>query len=140
MELDREQKKKWLKRRRRNRRLIDRLEDKLLSIDEKIFATRSPNYSGEPRGGQGITLDELLSDKIETEQRINRLVEKDKRIKREILEAVDTLDDIRHLDVMEKYLVDCEDFADIAEDTGYTVRHVMRLYREGLKMIRIPCH
>lgn len=140
MELDREAKKKWLKRHRKNKRKLDRLKNKLLAIDEMITKTRSPNYSGMPRGGQGVTLEDLISDKLETENRINRLAQTDRKIKKEILEALDTLDDTRHLDVMEKYLIDCMEFDTVAEDTGYTLRHTMRLYREAVGLIKIPCH
>lgn len=129
-----EQKKRWLKRYRKNRLLITRLEDKLLKIDERLYKIKSPNFSEEPRGGTPPTQAELISDKMEIQMRINHLNQRGAQIKAEILDKIDELDDVRYAAVLEAYFIDGLTFEEIAEkETGYTVRHVLRLYGEALR-------
>ena len=129
-----EQKKRWLKRYRKNRLLITRLEDKLLKIDERLYKIKSPNFSGEPRGGTPPTQAELISDKMEIQKRIDHLNQRGAQIKAEILDKIDELDDVRYAAVLEAYFIDGLTFEEIAEkETGYTVRHVLRLYSEALR-------
>lgn len=128
-----EQKKRWLKRYRKNRQLITRLEEKLQKVDERLYKIKSPNFSGEPRGGTPPTQAELISDKMEIQNRINHLNQRGAQIKVEILDKIDELDDVRYAAVLEAYFIDGLTFEEIAEkETGYTVRHVLRLYSEAL--------
>lgn len=132
-----EQKKKYLKRYKRMTAVISRLEDKLARLDDRLYKIKSPNFSGEPRGGTHASMEELLSDKIELEKRINHLVKKSKGIRSEILEKIDELDDPRYAEILEAFFIDCKDFNTIADETGYTLRHVMRLYAEALRLISL---
>lgn len=133
-----EQKKRWLKRYRKNRLLITRLEDKLLKIDERLYKIKSPNFSGEPRGGTPPTQAELISDKMEIQKRIDHLNQRGAQIKAEILDKIDELDDVRYAAVLEAYFIDGLTFEEIAEkETGYTVRHVLRLYSEALRAMSL---
>lgn len=128
-----EQKKRWLKRYRKNRQLITRLEEKLQKVDERLYKIKSPNFSGEPRGGPPPTQAELIADKMEIQLRINHLNQRGAQIKAEILDKIDELDDVRYAAVLEAYFIDGLTFEEIAEkETGYTVRHVLRLYGEAL--------
>lgn len=128
-----EQKKRWLKRYRKNRQLITRLEEKLQKVDERLYKIKSPNFSGEPRGGTPPTQAELIADKMEIQMRINQLSQRGAQIKAEILDKIDELDDVRYAAVLEAYFIDGLTFEEIAEkETGYTVRHVLRLYGEAL--------
>ena len=130
-------KKKSLKRYRKNIACINRLELKLKSLDERITAIKSPNFSGMPRGGIPITLDDLMSDKLELEDRIKRLKQKSIIIKREILSEIDTLDDPRHCEILESFFIDCIPLEDIADNEGYTERHIYRLYSEAVTLLAL---
>ena len=130
-------KKRSLKRYKKNNACIDRLEEKLLLLDEKIKSVKSPNYSGMPRGGTPVTVEELISDKIELEERIERLKGKSKNLKHEILEEIDTLEDPRYCEVLESFFIDNKTLENIAEDGGYTIRHVYRLYSEAIKVLAL---
>ena len=66
-------KKRFLRRYQNNLSCISRLEAKLVILDERITTIKSPNYSGMPRGGVPVTLDDLLSDKDDLERRIKNL-------------------------------------------------------------------
>lgn len=125
-------KKQSLKRYRVNRVNVNRLEEKLILLDEKIKSIKSPNYSGMPRGGTPITIEELLSDKVDLEKRIKRLKDKGKKIKDSILEEIDSLEDPKQAEVLETFLIDCKTIEEIAEDMGYTDRYIYDLYRDGI--------
>lgn len=132
-----ERKKRSLKRYKKNLACIGRLEEKLNLLDERIKSVKSPNYSGMPRGGTPVTIEELLSDKIELEERIKRLKGKSKNLKRDILEEIDSLEDPRYCEVLEVFFIECLSLEEIAENEGYTIRHVYRLYSEAVTLLAL---
>lgn len=132
-----ENKKRFLKRYRKNLNCIIRLEKKLNLLDIKINSVRSPNMSGMPRGGIPVTIDDMIADKIDLEHRIKRLKEKSKKLKYEILEEIDSLDDPRYVAVLEGFFIDCLSPEDIAENEGYNVRHVYSLYHDAVKALAV---
>lgn len=125
-------KKRSLKRYKHNLACIDRLEVKLTLLDERITSVRSPNYSGMPRGGTPVTIEELISDKMDLEKRIQRLKDKGKRLKDHILEEIDSLEDSRYCEVLEAFFIECKSIEKIADDMGYTDRYVYDLYRDAI--------
>ena len=132
-----ERKKRSLKRYKKNLACIGRLEEKLALLDDRIKSVKSPNMSGMPRGGTPVTIADLLSDKVELEERIERQKAKSKDLKKEILEEIDSLDDIRHTEVLESFFIDGISLEDIADNEGYTVRHVYRLYSEAVTQLAL---
>ena len=90
-----------------------------------------------PRGGTPVTIEELLSDKIDLEERIKRLRVKSKNLKNEILEEIDSLEDPRYCEVLEAFFIDCLSLDDIAENEGYTIRHTYRLYSEAVTSLAL---
>ena len=78
---------------------------------------------------------ELLSDKEDLENRIARLKSKNAQVKKEILEEIDTLEDAKHIEVLESYFIDGLTIEEIADYIGYTPRHTYRLYDEALKLL-----
>jgi DNA-directed RNA polymerase specialized sigma subunit len=130
-----EKKKKFLKRYKRNLACIDRLKIKLQNLDIKIKSAKSPNYSGMPRGGVPVTIEELLSDKVDLELRIEKLKSKKSDLKNKVLEEIDNLEDDRYVEVLESFFIDCKTHAEIAEDMGYQERHVIRLYSEAIRVL-----
>lgn len=132
-----ERKKRSLKRYKKNLACIARLNEKLTLLDARIKTIRSPNYSGMPRGGTPVTIDELLSDKIDIEERIKRLKSKSRNLKNEILEEIDSIEDPRYCEVLEAFFIDCIPLEEIAENEGYTVRHIYRLYSEAVTLLAL---
>ena len=86
-----------------------------------------------PRGGVPVTVEDLLSDKLDLENRIERLKAKKSNLKNKILEEIDTLEDDRYVEVLDSFFIECKSFEDIAEDMGYQERHVIRLYSQALR-------
>ena len=132
-----ESKKRYLKRYRKTLALIDRLKSKVVILEDRIGSPRSPNLSGMPRGGNPITDEDLIADKLEIEDRISRLEIKASKYKKEILDVIDELDDPRYAEVLESYFIRLKDFETIAEENNYTTRHVARLYREGIDNVSL---
>ena len=130
LELDR--RKKYLKRYKRNGILIERLENRLRSLETRIQGVKSPSLSGMPRGGTPVTREDLIADKVDLERRIRRLKTKGDTMRTELLDLIDEVDDPRYAEVLESFFVDCKSFTEIAEDMGYTERHVIRLYSEAI--------
>lgn len=130
-------KKKSLKRYRKNLACIKRLEEKLVILDERITAVKSPSLSGMPRGGTPVTMADLVSDKVDLEKRIERLKAKGKKLKSEIYEEIDSLEDPRYCEVLEAHFIEGLTFESIAEEMGYTERHVYTLYSEAISLLAI---
>lgn len=129
---DVERKKRFLKRYRKNQSCIEQLRERIKDLDDRIKTVRSPNYSGMPRGGTPVTSVDLLAEKDELERRLKNRLEKSDNYKREIHDEIDTLDDPTQVDILEKYFIDCMEFEDIADELGYNMRHVTRLYARAI--------
>lgn len=133
--LELERTKRYMKRYRKNNALIVRLKAKLEDLNQRIYNVKSPSLSGMPRGGSPVTMADLVADKADLEERIDKLTNKGRKIKGEILDKIDNLDDARYAEILEEFFIDCKDFDQIAEGMGYTERHVIRLYSEGLMSV-----
>ena len=135
-----EKKKRFLKRYKKNKICIDRLEEKLFLLTQRIISVKTPNYSGMPRGGNPVTIADLTGEKADLEDRILRLKLKGQTMRREILDEIDSLEDYRHVEVLESFFIDCLTLEDIADEQGYNLRHVYRLYSEGVKLLALSEH
>lgn len=131
------EKKEWLSRYRKNREVINRLEEKLANLDTQIYKIRTVSYSDQPKGGIPVTLNDLLTDKVELEDRINRLSKKGRKIKAEIIDKIDSLDNRKYCEILEAYFIDCKTLVQISYDMGYSDRHTRRMYSEAMQIINI---
>ena len=130
-------KKKSLRRYLNVKSCIARLEIKRDDLELRLSSPRSPNLSGMPRGGTPVTTLDLIADKSELEERISRLKEKSKILKRDILAEIDTLEDSRYCEILEAYFIDGYTLSEIAEENGYTDRHIFRLYSEAITLLAL---
>lgn len=131
-------KKCWLYRYRNNQAKILRLQDKLETLEERIISIKSPNYSGMPRGSSPVTLDDLLSDKEQLLHRIKSLTTKGVTLKREILDAIDTLEHQKQADILEYWFINGYTAEQIDEILNCSTTYVYRLYSRSIKSIIIP--
>lgn len=129
------QQKIYLKRYRKNILLIDRLEEKLARLDDRIFKIKSATFGDQPKGGIPISLDELLADKEDLNIRINKLLVRGRKYKKEIEQQIDSLEDVRYAEILEMFFIELKDFEIIADELGYTIRHVIRLYSEAIDIL-----
>lgn len=130
-------KKRSLKRYRKNIACIERLEKKLALLDDRITGLKSPSLSGMPRGGVPVTIDDLMSDKLDLEDRIKRLKAKSRGLKNEVCEEIDSLEDSVDCEILEAFFIDGLSFEEIAEDLGYTERRVIARYSEAIRILSL---
>lgn len=128
-------KKQSLKRYRKSVACIKRLEEKIAKLDERITVIKSPSFSGVPRGATPVTHADLISDKVDLENRIERLKAKSHDLKKEVCAEIDCLGDTRYCEVLEAYFIDGLSFESIADEMNYTVRHVYNLYKEAISLL-----
>ena len=133
-----ERRKHFLKRYKRNCALVNRLENRLVELDERLYSVRSITITDMPRGGASRELSDIISDKQELEDRINRLVSVGREYRAQILALIDRLDDPRYAEVLEAFFIDCKDFEQIAEGMGYTERHVIKIYSRAIMALSFP--
>lgn len=133
-----EQKKRWLYRYKNNRLKIERLHEKLSALETRITSIKALTYSDMPRGGTPVTIADLLSDKEDINKRIKKLSTKGKIIKREIQEAIDTLEYPKQAEVLEYWFIHGYSVDQINEILCYSNTYIYRLYSRALKNINIP--
>ena len=88
-----------------------------------------------PRGGEHKSKEDLIAEKVDIERRIGRLEAKGKQLRTETLDLIDNLDNFHEAEVLERYLIDCEEFDEIADDMKFSERHVVRLYTSAVGKI-----
>lgn len=130
-------KKRSLKRYRKNLACIKRLENKIAQLDERMLKIKSINLSGMPRGGVPITIDDLMSDKLDLENRVKRLKLKSRGLKNAVCEEIDSLEDPLQCEVLEAFFIDCKSIEDIAEELGYTERYIYSVYSEAISILSV---
>jgi chromosome segregation ATPase len=133
-----ERKKRYMKRYKKNKALISRLEKKLADLNDRIYKIKSSSFSAMPKGGNPIDITDLIADKEELLGRISRLKEKGKILKTETLSIIDDLDDVRYAEILESFFVDCKTFEEISDEMGYTTRNIIKIYSEAIVNLSLP--
>lgn len=121
----------------RMKKRIERLEQKLLELDDRLYNARTSTISDMPRGGVPVTFDDLVARKEDTQERVNHLTEKARTIRREIYSVLDLLDDDRHVEVLELLFIEGLSHDDVADEMGYSTRQIYRFYKEAVKSISL---
>lgn len=134
-----ERKKSFLRRYKKNCSMIERLVEKRDMINGRIIGLNSPKLSDMPKGGTPVSKEELIAEKLEIEERIERLKKRGVIYKAEILKKIDELDDTRYAEILESYFIECKEFGEIAEENNYTIRHVFRLYADAINELSLEC-
>ncbi len=127
--------KKALKRYKKNKDMIQWLYERRSRLVARIESLKSPGISDMPKGGDHRSKEDLIAEKVDIERRIQKYKDKGARFKSEITDMIDTLDDRHEAEVLERYLIYCQDFGEIADAMGYTERHVIRLYTSAVTKI-----
>ena len=125
-------KKRSLKRYRVNMSCIERLEEKYTLLKMQLENAKGVNISSMPRGSSPRTIEDMILDKIDLEKRIKRLKDKGHRLKDQILDEIDSLEDPRYCEVLEAYFIDCLSIAEISDKMGYNERYIYDLYKKAV--------
>lgn len=123
---------------------IERLDEKRERIRAKLTAGRVSNLSGMPRGGgydwtdgveAAMQTDAAIKDAVAAiRQEVMQLC----RIKREVCEAIDAVEDMRYRSVLELRYRNYMTWEAIADDLGYDVRNVYKLHGKALLALKVP--
>ena len=60
-----------------------------------------------------------------------------RKIKAEIIDKIDSLDNRKYCEILEAYFIDCKTLVQISYDMGYSDRHTRRMYSEAMQIINI---
>lgn len=123
-------------------RWIDkRIEFKLEEVERlhaKLTTGRMARLTGMPRGGKGVDFADSIAQVIALEEQINAEIKKLCTVKRQIIEAIAAVEDMRYRTLLEyRYRNDMQ-FDCIAKCMGYDNRQILRLHGEALRRIKVP--
>jgi hypothetical protein len=125
----------WLNRYIIKKRRIDGLYKRLRDLKEES-SIRAVQMTGLPGAKRDTSLTEEQALKsLELQERIQSLEKKARVCRAEILEAIDSLDNPKQADILEKHFILDQSLASIANDMNYTERHTIRLYSTAVSEI-----
>lgn len=114
-------------------------EERLARLDARLYAPGAVKISDMPRGGQPITMESLVAEKIELQERINL---KNTR-RRAILESIENMRSERDRHILKLHFVDGMTHEQVAERINYSVTQARRYYEAALErfnMLNINDH
>ena len=99
-------------------------EERLARLDARLYSPGAVKISDMPRGGQPITMESLVNEKIELQERINA---KNSR-RRAILNAIECMKSERDRRVLKLHFIDDMTHEQVAERINYSVTQTRRYY------------
>ena len=135
---EKELKKKYLKRYKKNESCLIRLRNKLEALEYKITSIKSTNYSCMPKSQISKTTSDLIDDKVDLEKRILKLENRGKRLKEETYDIIDTISDPKLVAVMECLFIELYNIDDAADILRLSNRQLLRRYKQALDLIELP--
>lgn len=135
---EKELKKKVLKRYKKNESCIIRLRNKLEALECKITSIKSTNYNCMPKAQISKTTSDLIDEKIDLEKRILKLEKRNKKLKEETYDIIDTISDPKLVAVMECLFIELYNIDDAADILRLSNRQLLRRYRQALDLIELP--
>ena len=128
--------KEWLMRAWRIDEKIDRKIEERERLAARMTAVRSPQLTGMPRGGKNQDWTDMVAAVIDETDAINREIQTLCRVKREVREAIETVEDMHQREVLELRYRNYMRWEEIAVAMHYDIRHVYRLHGEALCKVR----
>lgn len=117
---------------------IDRLEDRLYLLDTRLEKLSSPRITGMPKSHSNADIrDDLIMQKDEVADRINKRNVKRMKLRKEICNVIDDLDDTQEARVLELYFIDGMTKQEIADYLVFDLRWIKQLYSRGIQHLVI---
>ena len=130
--------KRFLARYRKQKRLIDKLEDRLLEKEKSFRSLKSAQLAlASSHDGPAKTIDDKYSEIEELEGRINVKLTDARKARVQICEVIEELDNEKEVEVLLKYFIDDMSLDQISKSVAYSYRYVMRLYQQGVENVAI---
>lgn len=108
-------------------------EERLARLDARLYTPGAVKISDMPRGGQPVTMESLVAEKIELQDRINA---KNTR-RRAILESIESMRSERDRMILKLHFIDGLTHEAVAERINYSVTQTRRYYEAALE--RFEC-
>ena len=103
-------------------------EERLSRLDARLYSPGAVKISDMPRGGQAVTMESLIAEKLELQDRINA-----KNVRRRaILESIERMDSERDRRILKLRFVDGMTHEEVAERINYSVMQTRRFYEAAL--------
>lgn len=132
-ELERDAKVKYLESYKWINGEIEDDEERLARLDARLYAPGAVKISDMPRGGQPITMESLVAEKIELQDRINAKCQE----RKQILDAIERMPNARDRLILKYRFVDGLTHDEVAEKISYSNMQVRRYYEAALE--RFEC-
>lgn len=108
----------------------------LRNLATKVNSALSPvPPSGNSRGDR---LENIISEMVDLEKEIDEDVDRLVALKRNILKAINRIEDSKERMVLEMRYLNFKDWPDIADKTGVRLRRVYQIHRDALEHIELP--
>lgn len=102
-----------------------------------LTSPRTAQLTGMPRGGGGDWTNALIAIS-DLSNAIAREIMDLCRIKREVIEAIDSVEDVHLRRILELRYRLYHSWDAIAKETGYTIRNVYELHGKALLRVKVP--
>ena len=119
----------------RVKRMIKHLNTKINNINDKIISIKSGKISDMPKGGVPVTVEDMVSDKVDLERRKKRFEVIAKQKKDIVQSYIDTVYSPKHNYLLMMFYINDMSIEQIAKQTVYSDRHARRLYDEAIDMV-----
>lgn len=108
-------------------------EERLARLDARLYSPGAVNISDMPKGGQPITMDSLVAQRIELQDRINRKCAR----RKEILNRIESMSDYRDRLILKLEFIDDLTHEQTAERIDYSVAQTRRYYETALERFEL---
>lgn len=108
-------------------------EERLARLDARLYDAPIKKISDMPRGGQPVTIDSLVNQKIELQKQINEKCAQ----RKEILDRIESLRDHRDRRILKLEFIDDLTHEQVAERINYSVAQTRRYYEAALERFEL---
>lgn len=136
MNVEFQDKKRYLMRYLRVKSKVERLENKLELITDK-YTIKAQSYSGMPGGGIPRNYEDMMIEKQIVEKKLDKFKKIAFKYYDELLDCFLLLDNDSESEVLTMYFIDGETLSSISEKLAYSDRQVTRLYVNGINHIEV---
>ena len=108
-------------------------EERLFRLDARLYSPPPKHITDMPRGGQPVTMEALVAEKIELQDLINEKCRQRNAIKK----SIEVMPRPRDRRILKLIFIDGLTQEETAEKIAYSVTHTRRFYEEALDRFEI---
>lgn len=108
-------------------------EERLARLDARLYDAPIKKITDMPRGGQPVTMESLVAQKIELQEQINAKCAQ----RKEIIDRIESLRDHRDRRILKLEFIDDLTHEQVAERINYSVAQTRRYYEAALERFEL---